>query len=69
MTRLKTSESMLSDPNHRWMPMINHIIIGAHDPHYAKMMLLDLGYESFAGEKHEPIHENRKKATIATFLG
>ncbi len=49
----------VSDPNHRWMRMINHIIDDA-DPNYAKMMLLDLGYESFfRGTK--TIRENRTK--------
>ncbi len=49
----------VSDPNHRWMKMINHIIDDA-DPHYAKMMLLNLGYESFfRGTKM--IRENREK--------
>ncbi len=49
----------VSNPNHRWMKMINHIIDDA-DPHYAKMMLLNLGYESFfRGTKM--IRENREK--------
>lgn len=49
----------VADPNHRWVKMINHIIDDA-DPGYAKMMLLNLGYEAFfCGTKK--IRENRKK--------
>ena len=51
--------SYVSDPNHRWVKMINHIIDDA-DPGYAKTMLLNLGYEAFfCGTKK--IRENRKK--------
>lgn len=49
----------VSDPNHRWVKMINHIIDDA-DPGYAKTMLLNLGYEAFfCGTKK--IRENREK--------
>jgi MoaA/NifB/PqqE/SkfB family radical SAM enzyme len=49
----------IANPNNRWMKMINEMIDDA-DPHYAKMMLLNLGYESFfRGTK--TIRENRKK--------
>ena len=57
--KIASVREYVSDPNHRWMRMINHIIDDA-DPHYAKMMLLNLGYESFfRGTK--TIRENRKK--------
>ncbi|MEE1334245.1 MAG: pyrroloquinoline quinone biosynthesis protein PqqE, partial [Erysipelotrichaceae bacterium] len=49
----------VSNPDNRWMKMINSMIDDA-DPHYAKMMLLNLGYESFfRGTKM--IRENRQK--------
>ena len=49
----------VSNPDNRWMRMINHIIDDAN-PYYAKMMLLNLGYESFfRGTKM--IRENREK--------
>lgn len=57
--KIEKVRNYVSDPNHRWMKMINHIIDDA-DPHYAKMMLLNLGYESFfRGTK--TIRENREK--------
>ncbi len=57
--KIPSVRKYVSDPNHRWMKMINHIIDDA-DPHYAKVMLLNLGYESFfRGTKM--IRENRKK--------
>lgn len=57
--KIASVREYVSDPNHRWMRMINHVIDDA-DPHYAKMMLLNLGYESFfRGTK--TIRENRKK--------
>ena len=47
------------DPNNKWMRYLNQII-DETDPHYAKTMLLDLGYEAFlCGTK--TIRENRKK--------
>lgn len=49
----------VSNPENRWVRMINHVIDDA-DPHYAKMVLLNLGYEAFfRGTKQ--IRENRKK--------
>ncbi len=57
--KIASVRKYVSDPNHRWMKMINHIIDDA-DPHYAKVMLLNLGYESFfRGTKM--IRENREK--------
>ncbi len=49
----------VQDPNNRWMKFINRIV-DETDPHYAKMMLLNLGYESFfRGTKM--IRANREK--------
>ena len=49
----------VSNPNNRWMKLINSVIDDA-DPHYLKMFLLNLGYESFfRGTK--TIRANRQK--------
>lgn len=57
--KMDSVRKYVSNPNNRWMKVINHVIDDA-DPHYAKMMLLNLGYESFfRGTK--TIRENRKK--------
>ncbi len=49
----------VANPENRWVKMINNVIDYA-DPHYAKTMLLNLGYESFfRGTKM--IRENRTK--------
>ncbi len=49
----------VSNPDNRWMRFINRIV-DETDPHYAKMMLLNLGYESFfCGTK--TIRANREK--------
>lgn len=64
--KIEKVRSYVSDPNHRWMKMINHIIDDA-DPHYAKMMLLNLGYESFL-EEQKPFVRIVKN-TIVIFHG
>ena len=47
------------DPDNRWMKFINRVI-DETDPHYAKTMLLNLGYEAFfRGTK--TIRANREK--------
>ncbi len=57
--KIQKAREYVSDPNHKWVKVVNHIIDDA-DPHYAKMMLLNLGYESFfRGTK--TIRENRTK--------
>lgn len=49
----------VKNPDNRWMRFINRVV-DETDPHYAKMMLLNLGYEAFfRGTKM--IRENRKK--------
>lgn len=49
----------VKNPNNRWMKFINRVI-DETDPHYAKMMLLNLGYEAFfRGTKM--IRQNREK--------
>ncbi len=49
----------VQNPNNRWMRFINRIV-DETDPHYAKMMLLNLGYEAFFhGTK--TIRKNREK--------
>lgn len=56
---LDAVKAYVSNPDNRWMRVLNHIIDEA-DPHYAKMMLLNLGYESFfCGTKK--IREMRQK--------
>ena len=56
---LQKVRAYVSNPENRWMKVINHILDDA-DPHYAKGMLLNLGYESFfRGTKM--IRESRKK--------
>ncbi len=57
-TVAKLKES-LSDPDNRWVKFINRII-DETDPHYAKRLLMTLGYEAFfRGTKM--IRENREK--------
>ena len=57
--KLESVRKYVSNPNNRWMRLINSMIDDA-DPGYAKKMLLNLGYESFfKGTK--TIRENRKK--------
>ena len=47
------------DPNNRWVKMMSRMI-DETDPHYAKMLMLNLGYEAFLrGTKQ--IRENREK--------
>ncbi len=59
VSSVESLRAKISDPNDRWMKVINDVIDNA-DPHYAKMMLLNLGYESFfRGTKM--IRENRPK--------
>ncbi len=49
----------VQDPNNRWFSFIDRVVKET-DPHVAKMLLLNLGYESFfRGTK--TIRENRKK--------
>jgi len=56
---LERVRKYVSNPDNKWMRLINSIIDYA-DPNYAKMMLLNLGYESFfRGTK--TIRENREK--------
>ena len=50
---------VVQDPDNRWMRFINRII-DETDPHYLKMMALNLGYEAFL-RGTRLIRENRKK--------
>lgn len=57
--QIQKVRTYVSNPNNRWMKLINQVIDDAN-PQYAKTMLLNLGYESFfVGTKQ--IRENRKK--------
>ena len=57
--KLDAVRKYVSDPDNRWMKVINSIIDDT-DPGYAKKMLLNLGYEAFfRGTK--TIRENRQK--------
>ena len=57
--KLDAVRAAIKDPNNRWFKYINRII-DETDPHYAKMMLLNLGYEAFLrGTK--TIRANREK--------
>ena len=49
----------IMDPNNRWFKFINKILDEA-DPHYAKTMLLNLGYQAFYRGTKE-IRANREK--------
>lgn len=55
----KAIRAYVSDPNNRWMKLINQVIDDA-DPQYGKKLLMSLGYEAFfRGTKQ--IRESRKK--------
>lgn len=57
--KFEAVKEKVSDPNNRWVKFINRVI-DETDPHYAKTMLLNLGYQAFfRGTKM--IRENRKK--------
>ena len=57
--KLDAVRNYVSNPDNRWMKVINSIIDDT-DPGYAKKMLLNLGYEAFfRGTK--TIRENRQK--------
>lgn len=57
--KLDAVRAAIKDPDNRWMKFINRIV-DETDPHYAKMTILNLGYEAFLrGTKM--IRENRKK--------
>ncbi len=56
---LDSVKEYLSNPENRWVKFLNRVI-DETDPHYAKTMLLNLGYEAFfRGTK--TIRENREK--------
>lgn len=57
--KLDSARAAVQDPNNRWFKFIDKVLMET-DPHYAKTMLLNLGYEAFfRGTKM--IRENRKK--------
>ena len=57
--KLDAVRAAIKDPNNRWFRYINRII-DETDPHYAKIALLNLGYEAFLrGTK--TIRANREK--------
>lgn len=57
--KLDAVKAAIQDPNNRWIKMINHILDNT-DPHVAKMVLLNLGYEAFLNGT-KTIRENREK--------
>ncbi|MDD5867530.1 radical SAM protein [Lachnospiraceae bacterium YH-ros2228] len=57
--KLEAVKKYISNPENRWVKFINRVI-DETDPHYAKTMLLNLGYEAFfRGTK--TIRANREK--------
>ena len=57
--KLEAVKKYIQNPENRWVKFINRVI-DETDPHYAKTMLLNLGYEAFfRGTKM--IRENREK--------
>ncbi|MCR5715891.1 MAG: radical SAM protein, partial [Lachnospiraceae bacterium] len=57
--KMDAVKAAIKDPENRWVKFINRVI-DESDPHVAKMMLLNLGYEAFfRGTK--TIRENREK--------
>ncbi len=57
--KLNFVREYVKDPDNRWVKFVNRVI-DETDPHYAKMFLLNLGYEAFfRGTKM--IRENREK--------
>ena len=57
--KFEAVKKAVSDPDNRWVKFINRVI-DETNPHYAHMMLLNLGYEAFfRGTK--TIRANRKK--------
>ena len=57
--KMEAAKKALQDPNNRWVKFLNRVI-DETDPHYAKTMLLNLGYEAFfRGTKM--IRANREK--------
>ncbi|MBQ5431588.1 MAG: radical SAM protein [Lachnospiraceae bacterium] len=57
--KLEAVKKDMADPDNRWIRFINRVL-DETDPHYAKTMMLNLGYEAFfRGTK--TIRENREK--------
>lgn len=57
--KMEAAKKALSNPDNRWVKFLNRVI-DETDPHYAKTMLLNLGYEAFfRGTKM--IRANREK--------
>jgi MoaA/NifB/PqqE/SkfB family radical SAM enzyme len=57
--KMEAAKKYISNPENRWVKFINRVI-DETDPHYAKTMLLNLGYEAFfRGTKM--IRANREK--------
>lgn len=57
--KLATVRKAIEDPDNRWFNFINKIIDEA-DPHYAKVTLMNLGYQAFFKGTKE-IRQNREK--------
>ena len=64
--KMEAAKKALSNPDNRWVKFLNRVI-DETDPHYAKTMLLNLGYEAFfRGTKM--IRANRESMDV-TFHG